>query len=130
MVTLDATVKIKKESFRERIGRADKLTAGFIFFAYAFFGLFLILPVVLILFASLQNSLELESRTDILNVILIIVSAFYIIIPYIIYHFFYYIGSIISRTIVDYYYLSFIRIFSINNVFYRILYNFFFVVSR
>jgi len=84
MATIDVVDEIHKESIRERFNRMDKLTTGFVIFSYVFFGLFLIIPVVLILFASLQGSLE--GRTDISNLGLFVATSAYIIIPYIIYH--------------------------------------------
>jgi iron(III) transport system permease protein len=91
IVTVDKQLGMRKESFKERFVRIDKVTSGFTIFAFCFFGLFLILPVLLILLASLKDAFESESvlgiieRTDILNLILIFVMIFYILIPYISY---------------------------------------------
>ncbi|NHJ02721.1 MAG: iron ABC transporter permease [Candidatus Heimdallarchaeota archaeon] len=91
MVTATETVSVKKETFKERFARADKLTAGFVVFSYLFFGIFLILPVVLILYASLANSIESDTvlgtiiRTDVLNLVLSLITILYIIIPTVFY---------------------------------------------
>ncbi len=83
MVTVDGTVEIQKETIKERFKRIDKLTVGFVIFAYVFFGLFLILPVILILLASLQNSLDLRSDSE--NFLIFLMTILYLLIPYIIY---------------------------------------------
>ncbi len=94
MVTATETVNLKKETFKERFARADKLTTGFVVFSYAFFGIFLILPVILILYVSLSVSIESDSilgtiaRTDILNLILSTFMILYIAIPSILYRMF------------------------------------------
>ena len=83
MVTVDSTVEGKKETFKERFKRVDKLTTGFVIFSYIFFGLFLILPVVLILFASLESSIEANSTLRNLEGFLI--TPLITILPYIFY---------------------------------------------